>query len=263
VVSCVHTNFSNSRILIFRDHVVGTTPEKNWRERESDMLSLQQNDFVKLKRRRRRRQRHHHQQQQQRVKKSRACQGASHSLILCCLIALVFLRGVASTKRNPFALQKQEEEDGSSSSSSPHPSPSLKANETTDDSEPPPTPSLPPPPSPEMPLPPSPPLEPPPPLPPYPPYPPFAPFSPPDERKFVEEQKESEKRSTGVGGNDGAGKLWWFCFYLTLIFIFVVGTWLKARELTLNPEMRYRAQANFRRPARLRPQQRETYERVE
>lgn len=234
------------------------------RERESDMLSLQQNDFVKLKRRRRRRQRHHGQQQQQRVKKSRACQGASHSLILCCVIALVFLRGVASTKRNPFALQKQEEEeDGSSSSSSPHPSPSLKANETADDSEPPPTPSLPPPPSPEMPLPPSPPLEPPPPLPPYPPYPPFAPFSPPDERKFVEEQKESEKRSTGVGGNDGAGKLWWFCFYLTLIFIFVVGTWLKARELTLNPEMRYRAQANFRRPARLRPQQRETYERVE
>lgn len=224
------------------------------------MLSLQQNDYVKLKRRRRRRQRHHR-QQQQRVKKSRACQGASHSLILCCVIALVFLRGVASTKRNPFALQKQEEEDGSSSS--PHPSPSLKANETADDNEPPPTPSLPPPPSPEMPLPPSPPLEPPPPLPPYPPYPPFAPFSPPDERKFVEEQKESEKRSTGVGGNDGAGKLWWFCFYLTLIFIFVVGTWLKARELTLNPEMRYRAQANFRRPARLRPQQRETYERVE
>jgi len=225
------------------------------------MLSLQQNDYVKLKRRRRRRQRHHR-QQQQRVKKSRACQGASHFLILCCVIALVFLRGVASTKRNPFALQKQEEEDGSSSSS-PHPSPSLKANETADDNEPPPTPSLPPPPSPEMPLPPSPPLEPPPPLPPYPPYPPFAPFSPPDERKFVEEQKESEKRSTGVGGNDGAGKLWWFCFYLTLIFIFVVGTWLKARELTLNPEMRYRAQANFRRPARLRPQQRETYERVE
>ncbi|CAL6427194.1 unnamed protein product [Bathycoccus prasinos] len=138
----------------------------------------------------------------------------------------------------------------------------METNETDDVSELPPAPALPPPPSPEMPFPPSPPEMPPPPLPPYPPYPPFAPFSPPDERKFVEEQKESEKRSTGVGGNDGAGKLWWFCFYLTCAFIVVVGTWLKARELTLNPEMRYRAQANFRRPAtRLRPTQ--NYERVE
>ncbi len=247
---------------------ISPLPISKRREEREMIMTLQQNEYVKLKRRRRRRRR-----RQQRL---RICQGLLNCfLLVCCIVALVFPRGGVASKRNPFALQKQGGgDDDSSSSSSPTSSPpshssskqqhqaSMETNETDDGSELPPAPALPPPPSPEMPFPPSPPEMPPPPLPPYPPYPPFAPFSPPDERKFVEEQKESEKRSTGVGGNDGAGKLWWFCFYLTCAFIFVVGTWLKARELTLNPEMRYRAQANFRRPAtRLRPTQ--NYERVE
>ena len=37
----------------------------------------------------------------------------------------------------------------------------------------------------------------------------------------------------------------------------------KSRELTLNPEMRYRAQANFRRPVTRLRSPTQTYERVE
>ena len=113
----------------------------------------------------------------------------------------------------------------------------------------------PPPPPPDKP-PPSPPVpyKPPPPLPPWPPYPPTPPYAPPDERKAVEEEKESAKRSTGVGGNDGgAGKLWWFCMNVTIIFIIVISCWLKMREDLLNPEMRYRAQPLLLSPRRYQP----------
>ena len=80
--------------------------------------------------------------------------------------------------------------------------------------------------------------------------PPWPPRAPPDERKFVEEQKESEKRTTGVGGNSGAGTLWMFCMSFTMVFVIILSVWLKLREFTLSPEMQYRASA--RRPIILR-----------
>ena len=215
-------------------------------------MTLQHDEYIKLKRRRRRRRRQHQRLQM--------CHKPSICLFLFCMVGFVFPRIVEGGRVNPFSLQRNDDSSSSPSSSS---SSSTKEQIQQDGEPLPPTRSLSPPPSPEMPFPPSLPEMPPPPLPPYPPYPPFAPFTPPDERKFVEEQKESEKRSTGVGGNDGAGKLWWFCFHLTLAFIIVVGTWLKARELTLNPEMRYRAQANFRRPVTRLRSPTQTYERVE
>ena len=72
-------------------------------ERERDDVTLQQNEYVKLKRRRRRRRR-----QQQRL---RICQGLLNCFLLCCcIIALVFPRGGVASKRKIRLLCKNKEE---------------------------------------------------------------------------------------------------------------------------------------------------------